>query len=87
MAEPVHGEKEDSDWVLERSVHGDRHSLSGLSLRAGGWEFSPAIMNMSPGYFHGKIEPKELPKKKIYIEKERTITIHVNNINTIKIHL
>ena len=34
---------------------------SGLSLRAEGRRFSPAIMSISPGYFHSKIEPKELP--------------------------
>ena len=31
----------------------------GLSLRAGGWGFPSATMNVVPGYFHWKIEEKE----------------------------
>ena len=50
-----------------------QNSLPRLSLRAGGQGFTQAIMNVTPGYFHNKIEPKELPKK-IYIEQEITIT-------------
>ena len=29
---------------------------------AGGQGFPPAIMNMTPAYFHSKVEPKELVK-------------------------
>ena len=36
--------------------------LTGLSLRGGGWGFPPVIMNVAPGYFHGKIEEKMEPK-------------------------
>ena len=36
------------------------YKFSGLSLRAGGRGFPPGIMNMTPGYFQSKIEPKEL---------------------------
>lgn len=32
---------------------------SGLSLRAGDRAFPPAIINMNPGSFHGKMEPKD----------------------------
>ena len=38
--------------------------ISGLSLRAGGWGFSPATKRVTPGYFHWKMkkkEPKEIP--------------------------
>ena len=42
------------------------YKYAGLSLRAGGRGFSPAIMNISPGYFHSKIEPKELPQKNLH---------------------
>ena len=31
---------------------------SGLSLRAGGWGFSPATERVAPGYFYWKIEEK-----------------------------
>ena len=43
-------------------------AITGLSLRgggrgpgAGGRGFPPAIMNVFPGYFQRKIEPKEIP--------------------------
>ena len=31
---------------------------TGLSLRAGGWRFSPATNGVAPGYFYWKIEEK-----------------------------
>ena len=31
---------------------------TGLTLRAGGWGFPLATMNVAPGYFHRKIEEK-----------------------------
>ena len=34
---------------------------SGLSLRAGSQGFPWATKNVAPGYFHRKIEPKEIP--------------------------
>ena len=48
--------------------HPDLHKLyKGMSLKEPGTgEFSPAIMNMSPGYFHSKIEPRELLIKNIH---------------------
>ena len=49
------------------------HFVPVLSLRDRDWGFIPAVMNMKPAYFHSKIELTELPKK-IYIEKEITIT-------------
>ena len=36
-------------------------AITGLSLRGGGRGFPPAIMNVFPGYFQRKIEPKEIP--------------------------
>ena len=33
------------------------------SLRGGGWGFSPATINVLPGYFHRKIEEKCNQKK------------------------
>ena len=38
---------------------------AGLSLRAGGWGFSPATKRVAPGYFYWKIEPKEIPSRLI----------------------
>ena len=35
----------------------------GLSLRAGGRGFSPAIKRVAPGYFYWKIEEKPKPKE------------------------
>ena len=32
-----------------------------LSLRGEGWGFTPATMNMDPGYFQRKMEPKDTP--------------------------
>jgi len=32
--------------------------VTGLSLRAGGWGFSPATLNMTPAYFCREIEEK-----------------------------
>ena len=37
------------------------NGISGLSLRGGGRGFPPATVNVAPGYFHRKIEPKEIP--------------------------
>ena len=37
--------------------------LSGLSLRAGGLGFPAATMNVTPCYFHWKIEEKKGPKE------------------------
>ena len=46
----------------------DPHSISpnsntalGLSLRAGGWGFSPGYYECGPGYFRRKIDPEEIP--------------------------
>ena len=38
---------------------------SGLSLRAGGREFSPATKGVAPGYLYWKIEAKEIPSRLI----------------------
>jgi len=38
--------------------------IAGLSLRAGGWGFPPATINVGPGYAlenRIKIEPEEIP--------------------------
>ena len=32
--------------------------IAGLSLRAGGWGFSPATKRVAPGYFYWKIVEK-----------------------------
>ena len=37
------------------------YSTSELSSRAGDRGFPPASLNITPGYFHRKIEPKEIP--------------------------
>ena len=42
--------------MLEIHLH-----FKGLSLRGGGWGFPLATMNVAPGYFHRKIESKEIP--------------------------
>ena len=36
----------------------DTISRAGLSLRAGGWGFSPATKRVAPGHFYWKIEEK-----------------------------
>ena len=41
------------------------YQLTGLSLRAGGWGFPLAAMNMAPGNFHGKIEEIIMEQKEI----------------------
>ena len=41
----------------------NRFGQAGLSLRAGGRGFTPAIMNMTSNYSCSQIEPNELPKK------------------------
>ena len=41
----------------EQTRQVSRH-VPGLSLRAGGWGFLPATVNLAPGYFHRKIEEK-----------------------------
>ena len=48
-----------STEVVIESVYINRVSiLTGLSLRAGGWGFSLATMNVAPSNFHLKIEEK-----------------------------
>ena len=37
---------------------GRQGSHTGLSLRAGGWGFSPATKRVAPGYFYWKVEEK-----------------------------
>ena len=37
------------------------NSNTGLSLRDEGWGFPPATMDIAPGYYQMKIEPKETP--------------------------
>ena len=39
----------------------DQQVKTGLSLKGGGWGFLLTTMNMALGYFHRKIEPKEIP--------------------------
>jgi len=39
----------------------DQQVTTGLSLTGGGWGFLLTTMNMALGYFHRKMEPKEIP--------------------------
>ena len=41
-----------------------KYSNAGLSSTGGGWAFSPATMNVAPGYFPRKIERKKKQKEK-----------------------
>ena len=43
-------------FLLAVMVEG--YESTGLSLRAGGWGFSPATKRVAPGYFYWKIEEK-----------------------------
>ena len=50
-----------ADFLLYAGMHtapiGTVHT-TGLSLRAGGWGFSPATKRVAPGHFHRKMEEK-----------------------------
>ena len=47
--------------VLPLLNEGIIYLLTGLSLRAGGWGFSPATKGVAPGYFYWKIKEKRNP--------------------------
>ena len=51
------------NWFKQGTRKEDKelYSTSRLSLRAGDRGFPPASMNITPGYFHRKIEAKEIP--------------------------
>ena len=49
-------------WRIKQILEG-----AGLSLRAGGWEFSPATKRVASGYFYWKIEEKKNQKKSLAV--------------------
>ena len=46
-------------------MHVNLNHLPGLSLRGGGQGFSPATMNVAPGYFQRKINGRKIERKEI----------------------